>query len=234
MPCIIDQLYPETGRNMCHLFKRLGLRVDFPLDSTCCGQLLFKSGYWSKARSVAKKILLSFRNAHFVVSPSSSCVNMIRNHYRELFRGDKRWSSFVQDLSSKTYEFCEFLVNVLDIHELGVSMNAKVVYHESCQLKRTSNEISEGRVLLKSIRGIEIMEIPESDKCCGFGGIFSFMFPDISHGMVKEKSERIISSGAQMVVGAEMSCLSNIGGYMRHVGAPVKAIHIVDLLAKGL
>lgn len=234
MPCIIDQLFPETGKNLCFLMDRFQIKYDFNPSVTCCGQLLYKTGYTRKAKELAKKLMLAFIDSRYVVSPSLSCVNMLRNHYKRLFSPKERWYYNAKELSTKVYEFSEFLVYIVGMEAIKGVLHGKAVLHNSCQLKYQDKGTSPSRLILDRIQGLEIVDIPGGDKCCGFGGIFSFMFPHISHAILKEKADEIINSGAQIVVGAEMSCLMNISGYLKKRGSPIRTIHIVDLLSEAI
>ncbi len=234
MPCIIDQLYPETGKNLCSLLKRFGVDYQFDPSVTCCGQMLYKTGYRRRTGELAKKLIIAFKDSEYVVCPSSSCVNMIRNHYREILKEESKWYVLAEELSTKIYEFTEFLVYIIGVQDVGGILKARAVLHESCQLRYKDGRISPSRLILENIKGLEIVDIPGADKCCGFGGIFSFMFPEISHAMVKEKAHEIIDKGADMVVGPEMSCLMNIGGYLNRKGHSIQCLHIVDMLCMAI
>ena len=170
-------------------------------------------------------------DAEIVIAPSGSCVNTIRNHYLELFCNDPVWLERAQGLSQKIYEFSEFLIQVAQVEDLGASYKGKVTYHDSCQVLRGIGVSSEPRQLLRKVRGLELVEMKDSDRCCGFGGIFSFKFPHIARAMVEEKVKNILASGADVVTGCEMSCLMHIGGYLRHRGIPVRMFHLADILA---
>jgi len=234
IPCLIDQFHPQVGKNVVRILKKIGLNVNFADEQTCCGQPFFNAGHWKKAIPLAKKTIKAFKNAKMVVAPSGSCVTMIRTHYKELFGDDSDWLDQAQELSAKTYELSEFLVHIIQVDNLGASYNGKVTYHDYCQVLRGLGISSEPRHLIKKVKNIELIEMDKPDLCCGFGGLFSFKFPHIAEAMVEEKVKNILASGAEAVVGCEISCLMNIGGYLGYRGINVKTLHLADLLAHGI
>ena len=234
IPCLIDQFHPQVGKNVVHILKKIGLDVDFADEHTCCGQPFFNAGYWKKAIPLAKRTIKAFKDAKVVVAPSGSCVTMIRTHYKELFSDNPDWLNQALELSQKTYELSEFLFHVVQIDDLGASFKGKVTYHDSCQVLRGLGISSEPRQLIKKVKNLELIEMDKPDLCCGFGGLFSFKFPHVAEAMVEEKVKNILASGANAVVGCEISCLMNIGGYLDYRGIKVKTLHLADLLAHGI
>jgi L-lactate dehydrogenase complex protein LldE len=234
IPCLIDQFHPQVGKNVVRILKKIGLDVDFADEQTCCGQPFFNAGYWKKAIPLAKRTIKAFKDAKVVVAPSGSCVTMIRTHYKELFSDNPDWLNQAQELSEKTYELSEFLTHVVQVDDLGASYKGKVTYHDSCQVLRGLGISSEPRQLIKNVKNLELIEMDKPDLCCGFGGLFSFKFPHIAEAMVEEKVKNILASGAEAVVGCEISCLMNIGGYLGYRGISVKTLHLADLLAHGI
>ena len=234
IPCLVDQFHPKVGENVVRVLKKIGVSVDYTDEQICCGQPFFKSGWWKKTLPLAKNTIRAFKGAKAVVAPSGSCVNTIRNHYVELFRDDPIWLEQAQELSRKTYEFSEFLIHVIQVEDVGAAYKGKVTYHDSCQVLRGLGISSEPRQLLRKVRGLELIEMEDSDVCCGFGGLFSMKFPHIAQAMVAEKVKNIIATGAEAVVGCEMSCLMHIGGYLGHQGLQVRAVHLADILAQGI
>ena len=234
IPCLIDQFHPQVGKNVVRILKKIGLDVDFVDQQTCCGQPFFNAGYWKKAIPLAKRTIKAFKDAKVVVAPSGSCVTMIRTHYKELFSDNPDWLNQAQELSEKTYELSEFLTHVIQVDDLGASYKGKVTYHDSCQVLRGLGISSEPRQLIKKVKNLELIEMDKPDLCCGFGGLFSFKFPHIAEAMVEEKVKNILASGAEAVVGCEISCLMNIGGYLGYRGIQVRTLHLADLLAHGI
>ena len=231
MQCLVDTIYPEVGEAMVHVLRKLGASLNCPTDQTCCGQPAFNSGYRGEARIAARRFIEVFENSDIVVCPSGSCVNMVRNHYPELFRNDPQWLKRAEKLVSRTYEFSEYLVDVLGTGDLGAAYNGKVTYHDSCHLLRGIGVREQPRKLLQNITGTEFIEMNKSDCCCGFGGSFAIKYADISSAMVTEKVNNIITSGADTVVGCDMGCLMNIQGMLSRMGSNIKVMHIAQLLA---
>jgi L-lactate dehydrogenase complex protein LldE len=229
--CIVDGIYPEVAEAMVRIFDHLGIDVEYPQDQTCCGQPAFNSGYRKAARKAATHFIEVFERAPFIVCPSGSCVAMVRHHYAELFADDPAWRTRAEDVGRRTYELSEFLVDVLGVTDLGANYNGRVTYHDSCHLLRTLGVKSQPRALLARIRGLEFVEMADSDRCCGFGGTFSVKYPEVSTAMVAEKVANILSTGADIVVGCDMACLMNIQGYLSRHNYSVQVKHISQLLA---
>jgi L-lactate dehydrogenase complex protein LldE len=231
---MIDQFRPETGVNVVRILEKTGAEVIYHEDQICCGQPFFKSGHWKKALPLAQNTIEAFENAEFVVGPSGSCVKMIKHHYGELFAKNPRWLEKAQDLTGKIYEFSEFLVKVAGIAEIGASFHKRVTYHDSCQVARGLGIRSEPRVLLRNVKGLEFVEMENSEFCCGFGGIFSLRSPHIADAIVAQKVDHILETGAEVVTGCEISCLMHIDNYCRRNKIALRAIHLADILASGL
>ncbi len=229
--CLVDILFPQVGVSMVKVLKRLGVEVDFPEEQTCCGQPAFNSGFRQDAKVLAKRFISIFSQDGFIVSPSGSCTSMVRVFYKELFHDDQKMLDVVNILSSRTYEFSEFLVNVLKVDDVGATYNGRVTYHDSCHALRELRVQNEPRKLIKSVKGVDFVEMKFPDTCCGFGGTFSVKFPDVSVSILDEKIESIIESGADTVVSTDMGCLMQIGGAINRKKLPVKTIHIAELLA---
>ncbi|QTA91606.1 (Fe-S)-binding protein [Desulfonema magnum] len=229
--CIIDGMYPEVGEAMVQIFQKLGVSMTCPTDQTCCGQPAFNSGYRKEAREAAKRFIRIFENAELIVCPSGSCVNMVRHHYPELFHDDPKWLRRSEQISSTTYEFTEYLVDVLGVEDVGASYRGKITYHDSCHLLRGIGVREQPRKLIRNVRGTEFTEMKDSDRCCGFGGAFSVKYPEISTAMAEDKVKNITDSGADVVVGCDMGCLMNIQGMLSRKESSVRVMHIAQLLA---
>jgi L-lactate dehydrogenase complex protein LldE len=228
--CLVDTVYPEVGESLVRIFRKLDIEIICPPDQTCCGQPAFNSGYRKEARTAAKQFLSIFGDADVIVCPSGSCVNMVRNHYPELFQDDRKWLRRSREVGAKTYELTEYLVDVLGVYDLGAHYEGKVTYHDSCHLLRGIGVQAQPRKLLRNIKGIEFVEMRDSDRCCGFGGAFSVKYPDISSAMAEEKVKNIADSGADTVTGCDMGCLMNIQGILSRKGLSVSVKHIAQLL----
>jgi len=228
--CIIDGIYPEVGFAAVRIFEKLGINVECPSGQTCCGQPAFNSGYRKEARRAAEHFISIFSDAETIVCPSGSCVNMVRNHYPELFRDDAKMLERAKDIGSRTFELTEYLVDVLKVEDLGARYEGRITYHDSCHLIRGIGVIEQPRKLIRKIRGAELIEMKDSDRCCGFGGAFSVKYPEISTAILEDKIGNIITSGAETVTGCDMGCLMNIQGLLSRKRLPVRALHIAQLL----
>jgi L-lactate dehydrogenase complex protein LldE len=229
--CIIDGIYPEVGFAVARIFEKLGIEVKCPAEQTCCGQPAFNSGYRKEAKRAAEHFIDVFGDAEAIVCPSGSCVNMVRNHYPELFRDDARLLERAKGIGTKTFELTEYLVDVLKVEDLGSRYDGRITYHDSCHLMRGIGVKEQPRKLIRKIRGAEFVEMNDSDRCCGFGGAFSVKYPEISAAILEDKIKNIISSNADVVTGCDMGCLMNIQGMLSRKGLPVKTMHIAQLLA---
>ncbi len=228
--CIVDQLYPEVGVSVVRVLRRQGVAVDFPKDQTCCGQPLFNSGFTRPARQLAERTLKAFDQSEYVVVPSGSCAAMLKLHYRELFAGDPALLEQSNRLAERVYEFSEFLVKVLKVSDVEASYPARATYHPSCHLIREMEVRQEPLSLLEGVSGLELAPLPQAETCCGFGGAFSVKYPHISEGMMDDKIANVLSTGADTLVGCDMSCLMHIGGGLSRRGNPVNIRHIAQAL----
>lgn len=227
--CISDIMFPNVGKNTVEILERLGCEVDFPTMQTCCGQPAYNSGYLEEAKGSMKQMIRAFKDAEYVVGPSGSCVGMIRE-YPHVFKGDSEWEKPAQELAAKTFELTQFIVDVLGVKDVGSTFKGKVTYHPSCHMTRILGVKDAPKILLQNVKGIEFVELPSGEDCCGFGGTFSVKKPEISAEMVKEKSRHVTETGAEYLVGGDMGCLMNIGGRMQREGKNVKVIHISEIL----
>ena len=222
--CVVDQFFPSVGLAMADVLERLGYRVAFPDDQTCCGQPAFNSGYRAEARKVAEHFRKVFRDAQYIVVPSGSCTAMIRHHYAELFDD-------AGPLSSRVYEFSQFLTAVAKVEDVGARLNGVATYHDSCHALRELKIKSAPRRLLGNVAGLELVEMDAAEECCGFGGTFSVKFPGVSGGMARTKIDSIKRTGASIVVSIDSSCLMQIDGVLRRDGSGVRAMHLAEVLA---
>jgi L-lactate dehydrogenase complex protein LldE len=220
IPCFIDQLYPQVGIAMVTVLRRIGINPEFPETQTCCGQPAFNTGYWDEARTLAKRYCEIFAGYDAVVCPSGSCTAMVRVFYPEL-----------GCTPPPTFEFSEFLVKNLGKTDLGARFPGKVTYHDGCHGLRELRIKTEPRQLLANVRDLQLVEMDQAETCCGFGGTFSVKFPMISTAMDEVKVESIKRTGADYVVSADSSCLMQIEGYLKRHKAPVKAVHLAEVLA---
>lgn len=232
IPCFIDQLYPQTAFNMLKVLEKAGCTVEYNTNQTCCGQPAFNAGFWEDAKEVCTKFLKDFDGADYVVAPSASCTGFVRNYYPKLFDNSSHHND-VKDLKERTFEFSEFLVNVLKIDDLGATLDLKATYHDSCAGLRECKIKEEPRRLLSNVKGLELVEMKDVETCCGFGGTFAVKFEPISIGMADQKVSNARETGAQCIISTDHSCLMHLDGYIRHKGLPMKTMHIADVLASG-
>ena len=232
--CLVDGIYPEAGEAMVKIFRKLGIDLICPTTQTCCGQPAFNAGYRREAGIAAKRFIDIFEAAEVIVCPSGSCVTMVRHHYPQLFDDDDPWLRRAKQVAAKTYELTEYLVDILGVQDLGARYDGKITYHDSCHLLRNLRIQSQPRKLLSKVSGAEFIEMHDSDRCCGFGGSFSFKYAEISTAMVADKVNNIIATGADTVVGCVMGCLMNIQGMLSRMGSAIKTMHIAQILAGAL
>jgi L-lactate dehydrogenase complex protein LldE len=192
--CLVDGIYPEVGMAMVRIFENLGIDVDVPTEQTCCGQVAFNTGYVKEARSAASHFIDVFETADAIVCPSGSCTAMVRRHYPELFKYNTPSLKKAEAVAQKTFELSEYLVDVLGVKDLGARFDGKVTYHDSCHLLRGLGVARQPRTLINNVVGATLVEMENSDKCCGFGGAFSVKYPDISKAVLNEKVDYIIAS----------------------------------------
>ncbi|MEE9199138.1 MAG: (Fe-S)-binding protein [Dehalococcoidia bacterium] len=230
--CLVDQIYPQVGEAMVTVLRQAGVALDFPAAQTCCGQPAFNSGFRRQARELAERFISIFDGDGYVVAPSGSCTSMVRVFYPELFKDDPQTLDKARALSSRLYEFSEFLVKVVGVEDVGASYHGAVTYHPSCHLLRELGVRSEPVELLKKVRGIELRELKDQEQCCGFGGTFSVKYPEISGAILQDKLDNIRESGALVLVSNDSGCLMHIAGGLTRQGLPVRAMHLAELLAQ--
>lgn len=233
IPCFIDQFYPDTAWNFVKVLKKAGCEVKYNPEQTCCGQPAFNSGYWNEARTVARKFIQDFDEAEIVVAPSASCTGFVRNYYHKLFTGDEVNLEKSKAIKKRLFEFSDFMINHLQVSEVGAVFNHKVTFHDSCAGLREYGIKSEPRQLLEKVKGLELVEMDNLETCCGFGGTFAAKFHHISSAMTEQKVENALKTGAEYIVSTEASCLINMDAYIRKQNLPIKTIHLVDVLATG-
>ncbi|MCX6037231.1 MAG: (Fe-S)-binding protein, partial [Chloroflexi bacterium] len=186
--CLIDSFFPQIGEAMVNVLNRAGARVDFPSAQTCCGQPAFNAGLRSDARPLAEHTIRVFeKTTGAIIIPSGSCAAMVRYGYLELFKDDPAWLRRAEALAKRTYEFTEYLVDVRGVPELSARWPGKLTYHPSCHLLRGLGVDRQPRALLAAVKEAEIVELPEGEDCCGFGGVFSVEHPELSAEFLKRK-----------------------------------------------
>lgn len=232
IPCFIDQLFPNTAFNMIKVLEKAGCRVSYNPQQTCCGQPAFNAGFWDDARSVASKFITDFEGKDYIVSPSASCTGFIRNYYPTLFENNASLPS-VKELNKRVFEFSEFLTEIIQVDNLGATLNGKATYHDSCAALRECKIKLGPRKLLENVVGLELIEMMDNETCCGFGGTFAVKFESISVGMAEQKINHALDTGAAYIISTDMSCLLQLDGVIRKKGLPIKTLHLADVLASG-
>ena len=238
--CIIDQFFPEVGESTVRLLRRLGVDVDFPAGQTCCGQTAFNPGFWSDAKPLAKRFLKTFAGDRYIVTPSGSCASMVRVFYSELLHDDPELLEVARAIGPRVYELSEFIVDVLGVTDVApepdpaaAHTGCKVTYHEACHLRRELGALTQPRALIEAVQGVELVEMAQSEVCCGFGGTFAVKYADISGAMLQDKLDNISATGADFVVACDSSCLMQIGGGLQKQGIGVRPLHLAQLLDQG-
>ncbi|MEX1231491.1 MAG: (Fe-S)-binding protein [Planctomycetaceae bacterium] len=237
VPCYVDQMYPEVGWATLQVLRRCGVDVDYPVAQTCCGQPMANTGCSDQTAPLAKQFVAIFRSYDYIVSPSGSCISMVRNHYGEFF-GD---SADYQHVRERSYEFCEFLHDVLKINELPGRFPHRVGIHQSCHGLRelrlgSSSELvqpafSKVQKLLSLLEGIEFTSLQRPDECCGFGGTFAVAEEAVSVMMGDNRVADHEQAGTEVLTGVDMSCLMHLEGLLRRKRSPMRVLHVAQILA---
>jgi L-lactate dehydrogenase complex protein LldE len=229
--CLGDAVLPEIGRATVEVLERLGHEVDFPADQTCCGQLHANSGYLADATVLARRFVRIFGGYEAVVAPSSSCVGMVRAVYPELARAarDDALARRVGEL--RLFELSELLVGKLGVTDVGASFPHRVTYHSTCHSLRVARVGDAPLQLLRSVAGLELVDLPDARECCGFGGTFAIKNAATSSAMVADKCRAIVSTGAEVCTAVDPSCLLQVGGRLERERTGVRTMHLAEILA---
>jgi L-lactate dehydrogenase complex protein LldE len=227
--CLADMFYPEVGERIVRLLRRLGIEVTLPAGQTCCGLPLFNSGYHDEAAAVARRAVGIFRDAEAVVVPSGSCAWMVKREYPGLLR-DGAEATAAERLAERTWEFSQFLVRRLGHTAFESDVEGPLAYHDSCHLLRGLHEGAAPRTLLGNLRGANVVPLPGSDECCGFGGSFSVRLPEVSTSILDRKLANLEASGARCLVACDAGCLMQIRGGLARRNSPLRALHLAEVL----
>jgi len=228
--CYNDALFPETGKAVVRVLERLGHTVEFRSAQTCCGQMHYNTGYYDEAMSLMRHFLEVFRGAETICIPSASCVAMIRDHFPRM-GADAGLETEVAELLPRVFEFTELLTDKFGVTDVGAVYPHRVTLHTSCHSLRALQIGDRPKRLLRAVRELELIELPESDQCCGFGGTFAIKNAAVSTAMLSDKMQCILETGAEICVAADNSCLMHIGGGLKHQASPVRCVHIAEVLA---
>lgn len=227
--CLVDLFQGDAGKDTVEVLERLGCEIDFPEKQTCCGQPAFNSGYVTDAKESMKNMIEAFEHSEYVVTPSGSCGAMFKE-YPHIFKDDPVWESRAKALADKTYEFTQFIVDVLKVENVGAKLKGRATYHTSCHMTRLLGVKDSPITLLKNVEGLEYIPLPHREDCCGFGGTFSVKMAEISEQMVDEKVNHIEEIEVDYLIGGDAGCLINIGGRSGRKGKPFKIMHIATVL----
>ena len=231
--CLADVIRPEAAKATVLLLRRLGHEVDFPSAQTCCGQPLYNSGLHDLAARQAQHTIAVFEGERTVVTPSGSCAAMVKVEYPRLFADDPAWERRAKQLSARTFELSDFLVNQTQVVDVGATFHGRVTYHYACHL-RLLGLAGEGEKLIQNVRGTTFVPMLRHDQCCGFGGSFAVRYPHVSGAMVDDKTSCILQTDADAVVSTDAGCLMNIGGRLHREQKPVRVLHLAELLQSGV
>ncbi|UEG54964.1 (Fe-S)-binding protein [Mucilaginibacter daejeonensis] len=232
VPCFVDQLYPDTAFSTIRVLEKAGCEVNYNPNQTCCGQPAFNAGFWDDAKAIGSKFLNDFGDDDIIVTPSASCTGMVRNYYNDLFTNTTAHNK-CRSIQGNIYELSDFLVNILQFDSFGAELEGRAVYHDSCAGLRECKIKDEPRRLLSKVYGLEMVELPHNETCCGFGGTFAVKFDAISSAMAQQKVENALAVEADYIISTDASCLLHLQGYIDKNNLPIKTIHIADVLANG-
>ena len=232
--CLADTLFPDVGRATVTVLERLGHEVVFPEEQTCCGQMHANTGYRAEAIPLVRRFARAFgeSGADAIVCPSGSCAAMVHDQYRALATesGDAALAAAVQEVVPKVFELSQFLVGELGVEDVGAHYPHRVTYHPTCHSLRALHVGDAPLRLLRAVRGLDLVELPDASECCGFGGTFAVKNADVSLAMLADKLRHVRATGAEVCTAADCSCLMHIGGGLRRTGAPVRTMHLAEIL----
>ena len=231
--CLTDTLYPDTGKAVVTLFERLGHRVEFPMAQSCCGQMHFNTGYRAAAAPMVRGFAAAFDGYEAIVTPSASCAAMVREYHPVLAEGDPALARDVAALTPRVHDLATFLTGVLGVTEVGAYFPHRVTYHPTCHSLRMMHVGDAPLRLLRAVRGLDLVDLPDAETCCGFGGTFAVKNPDVSAAMCADKVAAIRQSRAEVVCAGDNSCLMHIGGALSRMRTGVRSMHLAEILASG-
>lgn len=231
--CFNDMLFPDVGRATVRLLRRLGQEVDFPDGQTCCGQMHFNTGYRADCVPLVRRFADVFAGYDAVVTPSPSCAGMVRHQHASLAAstGDVALVEAVGAVVPRLYELTEFLVDLLGVTDVGASFRETVTLHPTCHAVRALGIGDRPQRLLGAVDGLTLVDLPDADQCCGFGGTFAAKNADTSLAMGTDKIAAIAATGASVLTAADTSCLMHLGGMLSRAGSPVRVMHLAQILA---
>jgi L-lactate dehydrogenase complex protein LldE len=226
VPCFVDVFNPEAARAVVTVLERLGVRVEYPSEQTCCGQPAYNSGHFAPANELADRFARVFQDYSWIVAPSGSCATMARAGFAHL-----NPSSPAASVGARVYDFASFLIDVLDVADVGARFPHRITYHEGCHARRELRSGDASLRLLRAVRDLTLVDLPMADECCGFGGSFSVSFDALSTSMGEAKCTNALSTGAEFLVSGDPSCMLHVGGMLRKRATPLKTLHLAEVLA---
>ena len=229
--CLVDLIRPSIGFAAVKLLEGAGCSVDVPAGQTCCGQPAYNSGDKRDAVELARQTILAFAGYDYVVVPSGSCAGMLKIHYPQLLAGDPEWSDQAKAFAERVHELVSFLVDVRDIRSVAATFNGRVTYHDSCSGLRELGIKDQPRQLLNTVKGLKLVEMADSEVCCGFGGTFSIKYPDISNAMLEKKTANVAAVEPTLLLAGDLGCLMNMAGKLKREGRPIAVRHVAEVLA---
>ena len=229
--CLVDLIRPSVGFAAAKLIEASGCSVEVPRQQTCCGQPAYNSGDRADAKALALQTIAAFEGFDYVVAPSGSCAGMLKAHYPELLADDAATAARAQTFAGRVHELISFLVDVRGMTSVHGSFEGRVTYHDSCSGLRELGVNSQPRHLLTTIKGLELVELPECEVCCGFGGTFSIKYPDISNAMVERKVANAATVEPDLLLAGDLGCLLNMAGKLTRQGSSIAVRHVAEVLA---
>lgn len=229
--CVNDTLFPDTGRAVVSLLRRLGCEVEFPKAQTCCGQMHVNTGYKQQGVRLARHFTEVFAGYDAIVAPSGSCAAMVREQYPKLVAPGSRGAAAVAEVAPRVHDLSEFLIDVLKVEDVGAYFPHRVTYHPTCHSLRGLRLGDRPARLLRHVRGLELVPLGGEEECCGFGGTFSVKNPAVSAAMCSDKVRNVLDTGAEVLCAADNSCLMHIGGTLKRQKSGVRVMHLAEILA---
>ena len=228
--CLVDLFRPSVGFAAVKLLQDAGCVVDVP-SQTCCGQPAYNSGDRATTATIAAQVIDAFKPYAYVVAPSGSCAGMIKRHYPELFADDPDMLRKAEELAARTYELVSFLTDVMGVTTVDASFDGTVTYHDACSGLRELGIRAQPRKLLDTVRGLDRVEMANTDVCCGFGGTFAAKYGELSNSIVERKAATIVETGARTLAAGDLGCLMNMAGKLSRMGSNVEVRHVAEILA---
>ncbi len=229
--CLVDLFRPSVGFAAVKLLEQAGCQVSVPRKQTCCGQPAWNSGEKTDTKAIAKQVIETFSPFDYVVLPSGSCAGMMKRHYVEVLDGEPIWQARALAFAGKVHELVSFLTDTLGVDAVSATLEGTATYHDSCAGLRELGIADQPRKLLATVKGLELVELEESNVCCGFGGAFSIKYPNLSNAIVTAKTKHVDNTGARYLIAGDLGCLINIAGKLSREGSTIEVRHVAEVLA---